>query len=1078
MMLNIFYGRSDLDRARFMYENIAQAKADCGKSALVIVPDQYTLEAEKSAFRVLNVKGITDIEVMSFTRLAQKLLGKPDGKVFIDDLGRSMLLRKIISGNYEKLRAFGGAAGKGEFVKMMGSMIQEFKQYKTTPEKVISIAEQNYEKYSDIMLMKKLKDAGVIFGAYEEALKEGYYDTEDYLMLLSEAINRSEELKEKNIWIMGFDMFSKRLFSVMEELLKQAEELNIIMLYDEPGSRDYNLFASMESVFAGFKEISKRCGSGFSMKNIPLKYRKKQAEEIQFLEKNLYAFPFGKYELPEETGNCNDRSRSIELWHCDDRETETRKIACEIQKMIRKRGLRFKDIIVAVNDLPSRRNLIRRIFPEYGIEFFDGSKYAGIYNKFMQFILAFCRKDEIYYSRDSILRVLESGVLDISHDETELLENYLIKYAAEGYLWKSGFYKIDYRGKSEEEAARELSAVNDVREKFVSIAEDLYFRLESCRTGREYSKSFFEFLKETVHMDVLIQEDGDRLKDCEYSEYAGITVQLWNGMTSVLEQLGEILGDYECTPAEFFDVLRSGIESMELSIVPTTADQVLIGDVSSVKMNRAKVLIAAGFNDGVIPASDTSSGIFSDSEKLKLNEIAGEVCIGGKNKLVQEKLNIYQTLSIPEEKLILSYYDSSSGEDSAQKSPLLDRIEKIFSDSSAEENVHFLSEEKEIKSAKDEPGISEDSFLKLYGENPHLSPTSMEAYMRCPFSFFMRYGIKAEERTVFEISPSEMGTVFHEILMRFSEEISERGMWSVMNREKCAEYMNELSEKIASEYKKGFMFEGEMGKYRIERVKSVCEKTAFMISKHINRGSFDKFYFEIPFGPNRMLPPIEIEAENGRKLYIEGRIDRIDIASLNGSTLIKVIDYKSGNEKAVKEEILSGYKLQLMLYMNAAMNGLKEQYGSMKPAGVFYFRIQEPMADAEKSKSPEPEEVEAFAEKEFRKAYKMEGIVVNEPDTVDALDSDFSGFSEIIKVRKLKSGETRGSGSFTALTLKEFDDTMKNTLNLTEEACRDFVNGAADIRPMKISDDTKACTWCRYKSICCFDERIPGFSYR
>ena len=39
-MLNIFYGRENLDKEKFIYDNI-------GGRALLVVPDQFTLEAER-----------------------------------------------------------------------------------------------------------------------------------------------------------------------------------------------------------------------------------------------------------------------------------------------------------------------------------------------------------------------------------------------------------------------------------------------------------------------------------------------------------------------------------------------------------------------------------------------------------------------------------------------------------------------------------------------------------------------------------------------------------------------------------------------------------------------------------------------------------------------------------------------------------------------------------------------------------------------------------------------------------------------------------------------------------------------
>ncbi len=1078
-MINLYYGRSDTDRMKFMYEKIAQYRMDGGKSVLVIVPDQYTLEAEKAALKMLNTKGLMDVEIMSFSRMAAKLVGDTAGEKYIDDSGRSMILRKVISQNKDELTVFNTAAGKTEFVKMMGDMIQEFKQYKTQPEFVWQIAEDNYEKYSGSMLMKKLGDAARIYAAYEAEIEGKYYDTEDYLSELCQKISQRDFFSETLVWIDGFEFFSKRLLSVIESLTEKSKEICISLLYSEADCRDYGIFAPIEKTLREIAEIGERCKAQVKLNKIPPKYTKTLSDDIKHLSENLFAYPFKKYE-----GNM----QGISLWHCENREAEIERIAEEIIRLVSEEGYRFKDIAVAAGDLPERRSLIGGIFSKAGIKFFDGSKSAAIYNKYMQFVLAICRKESVYSSNESIFRILDSGIFEISADEAEILQNYVVKYNIEGSLWKNDFYKTDKRGKSDDEVVAELDEVNKIRKKFVEMADLFYKYIDGCVTGRDFAERFFSYLKDGLRMDEKIRLDAERLKAGQKQEYGGITVQLWNSMTSILGQMQNILEEYECSRIEFFEILRTGIESLELSLIPTTIDQVLIGDLDTVRMSRAKVLIIPGFNDGIVPASGFETGILSENEKKKLNEIAGELCVPFGSRLEQEKLSIYQALSLPEKKLIIS--SLAAGDDGEQMNPsqLLIKIKKSFPQLSEEKvELRSVSEDESFMPeffaegrafANKEAYISQDSFLAMYGQSARMSPTSLEAYARCPFAHFMKYGIRADERNVFEISAPEMGTVFHEVLMRFSQKVSDENLWSVMNEERCEEIISGLAEAVAGEHKGGFMFEGPIGEYRISRIKSVCEKTASMVAEHVNRGLFSRFYFEIPFGVGREMPPIKFETTNGKTVFLEGRIDRIDLAPMADGTLIKVIDYKSGNDKVVKKEIISGYKLQLMLYMEAAAEGMKKKYKEIIPAGVFYFKIQEPSADGS---GADPQDFEAFADfvdKNFRKAYKMDGIVVNEPEIIGAIDEDFSGFSEIIRVRKLKNGSTKGTGDFAAVNKGEFQGLIDNTHEKAQEFCESFTSGNVCIQPMRIDDDTKACTWCKFKSICSFDTRIRGFEYK
>ncbi|MDO4481540.1 MAG: PD-(D/E)XK nuclease family protein [Bacillota bacterium] len=1079
-----------------MYKKTAQFKEQSGGPVFIIVPDRNTLEAEKSAFRFLNTEGLMDIEILSFSRLAAKLVGNRSGVKYLDDTGRSMLLRKVISENSGRLGIFAPTAGKSEFAAMMGSLIQEFKQHKVSPDSLKKTVSENREKYPDRMLMKKLSDVAVIYEAYESELRGKYIDTEDYISRLCDEVSGSSLFEGSFVWVDGFDFFSKRLLSVLENIALKAVELNISLTYSEPGSRDYNLFAPVEASIREIKEIGVKAGIKVNRETIPESFRREQNSLIRYISENLYAFPPSSDDSPAE---------GIKILRCEDRETEVESAAAEIRRLVEKEGYRFRDIAVAVNDSEAREDLFDRIFSRAGIEFYRDGKVSGAWNRYMQFIMSICRGQGILGSNEDIFRLLYTGVLDISTDEAEILENYVFKYGIEGSLWKRDFYKIDTHGKTPEEAEAELKFVNSVREKLISAEESLQEYLKGCSTGREFAEGFFEFLRDCIHMDEMIVEDGDRLKTEGRLESAEITVQLWNRMTSMLGQIEAVLGDYECGKDGFFELLGTGIETMEISMIPTTIDQVYIGDYSSGGFERIKVLFAMGMNDGIVPSAGGGAGILSDFEKKKLNETAGEICSDARSRTEKEKLAIYKTLSAPTEKLILSCtFAGEEDDDEPIPSPLLNRIKKILpgikderivSETSSSRgeliyrsrieymkanpekhrNLKFVYEGKNFRNNHE--FIGRENFLKLYGQVPELSPTSLEAFSRCPYAHFMRYGLRADERRVFEVSPSEMGTVFHETLMRFSREISERKLWNSVDEDLCEKMIGELAEAVAGEFRKGFLFEGSMGKYRISRVKSVCEKTAYMMANHVSCGSFDRFFFEIPFGTNCKMPAIEVETPGGGRVLIEGRIDRIDVSESVNGTLVKVIDYKSGADKVDKKEIVSGYKLQLMLYMKAALQGMNRMYTNAVPAGVFYFKIQEPsvdLGDGKKKKNISPEEQ---VESGLRKAFKMDGIVVNEPEIIDAFDKDFEGYSEIIRVQKRKDGFLKGTGDFAALNRDEFENLIGDIMKKTEALCDEFTKGSVEIRPMKISDDARACKYCKYKSICNFDVKLPGFEY-
>jgi ATP-dependent helicase/nuclease subunit B len=1091
-MINLFYSRSDTDHLEYIFTQAAQWTGAGGK-ALVIVPDQYTLETERKAFAVLQTEGLMDLQIMSFSRMAAKLTGGGGLEMkYIDDLGRTMLLRKVLSDNRDKLTIFSPAAERSEFVRMMGNMIQEFKQFETSPETIEEAAESSGSAGG--LLQKKLADTAVIYRAYEEELKGRYLDTEDQLTLLCREIRQTAPFEGWAVYVTGFDFYSKRLVSVMEALAEKAASLNVVMHYVKPGDPAYNLFAPLEATVSDIRGIAGRTGKTFRMEEIGEEFRIPREEDLARAAEDLYRFPCREWAGKPE---------HIELLACEDRETELEWAADEICRLVREEGLRYRDIAVAANDLEERRASLQRIFRRAGIRYFDGRSTMAVTNKYMQFLLGLCDLESPQQRTDAFLRILSTGVPEVSREDAEKLENYLVRYGSEGWRWEQAFTRLDRTRIEPEEAEEQLKALNEVREKLMDLKGDLDRRLADCGTGRQYGEAFFAFLQERAQLGDKIQADADRLKEAGDLEYSAVTVQLWNKITLLFGQLTEVLGDAPCTREAFFEILRTGVESTEIRMIPTTIDQVLVTDIKRSGPEGVKALFLLGVNEGVLPRRGTDPGILNDREKEKLNGLAGEVCLSGRHRPEQEKLEIYRTFSLAQNRLIISYL--RGGEEELQPSLLIERIRRIFPGLETQEveairegplaqillqarkeymeqhpeedrQLELLELGENYRNAPESigPGL----FGGLYGDEIRMSPTSLENYARCPFAHFLRYGLRAEEQRPFELSSPELGTVFHEILMRFSREMSERNRWSVADEKLCRNVVGEFAGKVAEDFRQGQLFEGPEGEYRLSRVRGICEKTAVMVAHHINKGKFRRFYFEMAFGKDRSIPALELNPDSGSPVYIEGRIDRIDIAEEPGRALLKIIDYKSGSDTVSEPEIRKGYRMQLMMYMLAAKEGMERRYREVGPAGVFYFHIKEPTAGLEPEQLADPERAADLIEKEFRKTYRMDGIVVNEPEIIEAIDEEFSGYSDIIRVRRLNNGTVKGNSKFSALDRLAFEELLQEARTTAEGFARDFTEGKVSVSPMRVDADNRACKYCPYSSICGFDEDLPGFEYR
>jgi ATP-dependent helicase/nuclease subunit B len=258
-------------------------------------------------------------------------------------------------------------------------------------------------------------------------------------------------------------------------------------------------------------------------------------------------------------------------------------------------------------------------------------------------------------------------------------------------------------------------------------------------------------------------------------------------------------------------------------------------------------------------------------------------------------------------------------------------------------------------------------------------------------------------------------------------------------------------------------------------MKRVCTDAALILVEHVQKGKIQDIFFEAEFGKasKKHFPPIEVDTSQG-KLLIEGKIDRVDILPGN---YIKIIDYKSGSEKFDLEEAKGGWRLQLMLYLKAALGKTQRperESEEIKPAGVFYFKLDEPTFNASELSG---EQLEEKIKAEFRKSFKLDGILLDEPDVIESIAGEFTGSSDIVPVRKNKEGIVVGTSKDKLLTNDEFTELQLAVDGKIAELCEQLARGNTDIAPRKSGNET-ACKYCMYQSICKFDLAFEGCTYK
>ncbi|MCH3954168.1 MAG: PD-(D/E)XK nuclease family protein [Eubacterium sp.] len=1115
-MLNIYYGRDSLDKEKFMYRRIGEQGYGPDRRVLVLVPDQYTLEAERQAAKYLETDVLLGVDIYSVSHLGHTIL-KETGAArlpFVDKYGRQMLLTRIMSEEGENLEVFRASRDRSSFIEMTNDFISQMKQYGVTPETLETLMKKVQE---GSLLQRKMADLLLVYTRYQEEIAGKYTDSEDYVDLYAQQMRRSELIAGSRVWVYGFDSFAPKTLDVLQGIMHAAESVNVVLTKDER-CKDEDLFSLTQTVQANLlkRADAERCPIG-EIARIPAALpdgisliREKASPALAYLEKELFAPVIAPYRKNTE---------HVLLTEAANPHNEAESAAAFILHLLRDCGYRYRDISVVCNDA-ARAEAAGRVFEEYGLPLFLDSKRSILDAPAAVCILAMLNAVQKRWNTREILRALKSGLSDFSNDEIERLENYVMKYRIRGSMWKKPFQKgeLEY-GK---EGMEKLDALRDrVAQLFMPLEEIL----KRKQTNEEFIRAFYGFLTETMHLEdrmdrlMLLQEENG------LQTAADETAQVWSMIVGLLDQIDALAGDDEFQPDLFIELLTAGLQQVEIGVLPSTADDLVMGTMQRTRTASVRALIVMGANEGVLPEGPKDDGLFGMDELETLADFGQEICKVDSVRVQEEKLAIYRNFSSPSDVLWISWSNADMEGANTRPSELIGTMQELFPEIPVRRDIlNEDSDEAEVggklstlrhltqklnqayrEGVKIDPiwgdvqrwyqenmpeaAARMEEGLRFQNKPPRLDPkltnllfrrkenkdylalsaSRLERFSRCPFSYYVQFGLAPEERRVFEAGGREIGDMYHRCIMDVTAELSRRGIWDSVSEEDCRELVQQSIRQESEMYREGLFFFGGRERYRSSRMQEACIDTVKALVEHVRQGAVQASQFEVRFGPGAEIPPIRIELNDGTIVLIEGQIDRLDILQ---NDRIKIIDYKSSEHKLDVEEIRAGYSLQLMVYMQAAEEQVRQ------PAGVFYFHIQEPRIDVKnKPAAGTPSDaLKLQVQKEIQSHFKLNGLLLNDPETVREVAGELAPkeSSSVVAVKMLKSGELGKSG--TLISEEDFQELQNDVADKVTELITEMHEGIIDIHPMKNGDDT-ACKYCEFKSICRFDPAFRGNQY-
>ncbi len=1105
--LEFILGRSGSGKTRRLFEGVAERRGS-GEQCFVIVADQATFETERGLADRLG-GGLYDCGVYSWQSLARRVLDDcGERRAYLAPQGKLMLTRRAIDLCSSKLGIFKKASAFRGFAAECDGIFKQFKRCAVTPEALKNAAE-GMDK--TLPLAAKLMDFALIYGECERLMGERYIDSEDMMNALCELLPQSK-LAGAHIFIDGGDTMNEQGYRVFRQMLACCKSVTVALGYGA-GDRDARLFLPEQRVLERMSDIAAEGGVGFKTTLLPAGAHGKRPALVH-IERELFAHPQNIF---------NEAPQGVSCYIASDRMDEAAEAAENIRRKAAE-GMRYRDMAVVVSDLPGYAPIIARVFSAYGIPYFTDVKRSALDHPASELILASLSAVERGFEAQEVLRVLKTGYCDAAQEQIERFENYLLATGISGSRLKEPFDKEAPAGCEE---AR-LAVIGPLLSLKASVQGG---------SAAQRARAIFDYIEtlgvcakqkalcERLHAEGLLRQEEEN-------------AQVLDIIMELLDQLYVILGDGEIGLKRFISVVREGLASYELGAIPTTCDQVLVGNIGRTRARRMRFLQVLGMNDGLFPKKRVDEGIIDDNDLDRMREMGLEVWQSSLALCESDDLDVYSALAKPREELVLSYPISAEGESMAPCA-LLTSIQRILpklpvkngaevhglrgsgegafkqlaaavrrmADTGEQEEdaaplYAYFAQNAKYRSALEAVedivfgGSSRASFgkglaKKLYGSQLYGSASRLETFNRCPFRHYMQYGLVAKEREEHKEKSTDVGSFYHAALEAYTKYVIDNELdWAELDDERIFAILREIMPPLMAGYKGGILFETARQRARLVGMMETIRATCCAVTRQIARGSFRPSGSEVRFGSaEALLPPLRIELEGGMTFFISGIIDRIDTwreqTPEGDAAHSRIIDYKTGGKRFDFAELKAGLQLQLPLYASAVAAGERLRENERFTAAA--KELKENLGAFGDTvgmyympiKDIAPEETEDGAEKIFREElmadFRLSGLSLNDPAVAEATES-FEKRSSVIGARYDKEGLLVGS---VVVDRAEYAKVIDDAERIAAQTLARIAAGEARVSPVRKAGEQKsACTYCPYGSVCRFDPDPGSDKYR
>lgn len=1097
MAIQFILGPCGSGKTTYIYEQmIASSRRKEHGTVIFMLPEQSNMAAEKEMVSRHPNQGTMDISILSFTRLAFKVFDELNVHThdILDDYGKSILIMRLLKKHEKELSYYGSMVGKQGFVDEVKSIFSEFYQYQVTEEVLLQVIGT---LSPDKSLYHKLTDLKLLLHAFEEAMEGSYMVAEQLLTLLKETAHDSRLLAGAEIYFDGYTGFTPVQYSVIEELMRLGCNLYFSFtmdadLFGDNGYSEHGLFA------LGKQSIDRLCKLAMDTGTVVLphvglreNYRARGKEGLLHLERQLFRFPVKTF--PNKVDDIMILSAKNET-------EESVLIAGMIQDYVMNRGYRYSDFAIIAGGLQSGNHIWNRAMEMHNIPYFMDFSEPMVNNPVALIVNDVLEIFQSDFSYESVFALLKTGFFDMEKERIFQLENYVLKYGIRGYnRWSAPF-----RG-----GVKGLHAINETRAQFMEYlapATDVLQKKEAV--AKEYILAIYNFMSTNKMAEKLYRQSHSLEMEGELRE-AKAYAQVYDKFIAVLDKTMDILGEESIRRDALMEVLGTGICDMRLGMIPSTLDQVTIGDMERTRLHHIRILFVAGMNEGILPRNVDGTGILLDKDRRELKELDISLAADSREDVFLQQFYLYLQITQPSEKLILSCRREDAAGSPMRSSYFLERILKIFpglscvdmeelksgllpvSESSLVREFSEQLSEGRIKDASvylalahsnkkmlerilsgyfyhNNPGCLDQAIAEqLYGQHMIHSVSRLETYSGCAYQFFLQYGLGLKKREEYSIETNHIGTILHAVMEHFFTWVKEEGiLLEQLSREACSQKVEALTREAAVEENETIFESSFRNRHQLEVLIRIAKRSVENLCRHLLQGEMKPAYFEMRFSPEEKLSYIDMALEEEARMELSGIVDRVDIRETEDAVYVNIIDYKSGAKDIDYIKMYEGRQLQLTVYMNVVLEMLKRKNPDKKviPTGMYYYHIYDPIIEESDVDKLEQKRVESS---------RLTGLVNQEDACLQMLDKR-TGLVAPVRYKKDGSFDSRNASLVTGEELQAVSDFVRHKMI---DIGNDIVQGNIPMNPEK-GETSSPCNLCDYKSVCRFEPGLGGNAYR